>query len=697
MVRISALLFLSNSLTLVAIDAFDTGRSVLDVHEANSDSEEGDEDDLEGEEGDLDSDMDEDDGLESGLEEEDEHLSGSGKMQSQKMDISSDDDSDEHADQGESDDEIGGWGANKRAYYNTNNLDDVESDSEMDEEDKRQMEIREVRKLQAKSRQGMTDDDFGLGSNDFLRESGRTSREQRKRDLDEDAADVASTSNQKPAVQLSPEQLMAKVQKDTPETIALAGEYADVVEDLQRVTEQIQKLMEENPDHPTMGLVHLHHQTLMTYVTLLAFYFHQRAARQSNGVNGVSTDAVVERLAKLKAGLSALEGFGLGVESEEEEEGEEGEVEEEEEEEVEDTPSFLFRPPSALQRDSDDEDSASLGSLEEDELDSLVAEEKENRHVHKSKKAKSKALEEAPLAKERHTKKNAAKESLAAKSKASKGSKKALKRQNAPLAGIADLVNQEDHEELSTKKRRRINPQDIEHSDVYGEPTALTTSDSADKEAKRRSLKFHTGQIDARDARQAKALQGDVDIPYRDRERSRVAVANANANRAAKMNGAPMLSTELDGGDWGEDDSRDWQDVMDASGEARASANVGKDNDDTEYYDLIAHGRKAERRARKEQYDEQRASERIAPDDVLEDGQPRAINRTIEKNKGLSQRKPKANRNPRVKKRLRYEKAQKKLSSRGPVYKGGQSSLQGGYGGEKSGISSHVVKSRRFA
>jgi U3 small nucleolar RNA-associated protein 3 len=49
-------------------------------------------------------------------------------------------------------------------------------------------------------------------------------------------------------------------------------------------------------------------------------------------------------------------------------------------------------------------------------------------------------------------------------------------------------------------------------------------------------------------------------------------------------------------------------------------------------------------------------------------------------------------RNPRVKKRKKYEeKKKKKLSSIRAVYKGGEG--RGGYGGEKTGIKTGLVKS----
>lgn len=71
---------------------------------------------------------------------------------------------------------------------------------------------------------------------------------------------------------------------------------------------------------------------------------------------------------------------------------------------------------------------------------------------------------------------------------------------------------------------------------------------------------------------------------------------------------------------------------------------------------------------------------------------PRSLTRAILTNKGITPHRPKAVRNPRVKKRQKFEKAKKKLASQQAVYKGGLSQTGGRYGGEKSGISK-VVKS----
>jgi U3 small nucleolar RNA-associated protein 3 len=73
---------------------------------------------------------------------------------------------------------------------------------------------------------------------------------------------------------------------------------------------------------------------------------------------------------------------------------------------------------------------------------------------------------------------------------------------------------------------------------------------------------------------------------------------------------------------------------------------------------------------------------------------PRSATRQIISNKGLTPKRNKLNRNPRLKKRVKFEQAKKKISSQKAVYKGGEA--KEGYQGETTGISKSVVKSRRL-
>jgi U3 small nucleolar RNA-associated protein 3 len=75
-------------------------------------------------------------------------------------------------------------------------------------------------------------------------------------------------------------------------------------------------------------------------------------------------------------------------------------------------------------------------------------------------------------------------------------------------------------------------------------------------------------------------------------------------------------------------------------------------------------------------------------------GGQRSLTRAILKNKGLAPHRPKSVRNPRVKKRQKYEKAKQRVSSQKAIYKGGLGA--GRYEGEKSGITK-VVKSVKLS
>ncbi|KAJ1032597.1 hypothetical protein NDA16_000620 [Ustilago loliicola] len=713
-------------------DDMDVGlnnREVLGVDEAPSDE---------------DKDSDEDD-AEDGEDDDDDGYSARQGRKAKKADIvvSSDDDDDLDDDEEDEDDEDGpqlhendrGWGTNKRAYYNTNDLDAMDSDSEIDEEQARELELKEVKRLQKKSRSAMDDSDFGLGGDDADSELAKSAkdagREQRRRELDGDdntttTKTAASPKKQQvkangvseqPTDESTRRALLAKLQQTSPEAVALAGEYADMLEEFGRVDNLLKTMMAEQPNHASLEVMHVHYQTLATYITTMTFYFHLRASPEFvNDPAKLRTHPVMQRMMRLKQGLSVMEDLGLTFDPQRMP-GSNGGLSPEEMDDM-----------HMLSQGSEDDD---LGDLDDDELADLMADAdagKENAAPGKSKKggkkSKKQALQEAededvaPEPKQQKKKK-----------KADKSKKKEAKAKKAepvaPLAaGLADLDN-EPTLQVKLKKKASSNgsapsnpfaasANDTNFEDAtFGELSGLSSIDSAERAARKRSLQFHASAIESKALQRSKAAKerqsGDADIPYRDRERSRAGVEAAKAAREAKLqqqlNGGMGKDVALDGEDgWGEADEKDWRDVMgqpmaSSSSSSRRGDDGGDDDDDAaDYYDLVTSSRKRARAEAKAEYDEARNAERFAlmEDEELEDGQHHGITRQIERNKGLTPHRPKTSRNPRVKKRLKYEKAKKKLGSRQAVFKGGQATLQGGYGGEASGISTHLVKSRKL-
>ena len=111
-----------------------------------------------------------------------------------------------------------------------------------------------------------------------------------------------------------------------------------------------------------------------------------------------------------------------------------------------------------------------------------------------------------------------------------------------------------------------------------------------------------------------------------------------------------------------------------------------------EYYDKVMERSKQKKEKRKAIANA--AGREMQADEVLRAGDKRGITYVIEKNKGLTPRRKKEVRNPRVKKRKKFDEKQKKLGSIRQVYRGGEG--RGGYGGELTGIKANMVKSTKL-
>lgn len=217
----------------------------------------------------------------------------------------------------------------------------------------------------------------------------------------------------------------------------------------------------------------------------------------------------------------------------------------------------------------------------------------------------------------------------------------------------------------STKRKDRLNVDAL-----------LAEVDAQDKRARRKSLRFHASQIDQTRHRrdQAAKLAGDTDLPYRERQKERA----AREHRAAVQRGGAR----------GEDlDGEEADDAELRRGEAMR-------NESLAYYDSVAQAGKQAKREKKRDHDGTRDALKehgYSMEEIATHGK-RALNRQIEKNKGLMPSRGKDQRNPRVKKRKKFAKAQKKLATRKPLVKADR----GAYHGELSGISSRTIKSVAF-
>ncbi|PIA14876.1 hypothetical protein COEREDRAFT_82470 [Coemansia reversa NRRL 1564] len=179
-------------------------------------------------------------------------------------------------------------------------------------------------------------------------------------------------------------------------------------------------------------------------------------------------------------------------------------------------------------------------------------------------------------------------------------------------------------------------------------------------------------------------MSGDTDVPYKHRhseplrlDDKAAAVARAQTNKHGD---------DLDLG----------MDLDSDPGEVPGPQPMDSDANADDYYSELVRSKaqaKAEKDARKEAQWRQVVEANVAEEAPTEADAKRSVNYQILKNKGMVPRRTKEQRNPRVKRRKRYEKAQKKLNSSVTQVR----ALEGNYGGEATGIKSGLARSTRFA
>lgn len=263
--------------------------------------------------------------------------------------------------------------------------------------------------------------------------------------------------------------------------------------------------------------------------------------------------------------------------------------------------------------------------------------------------------------------------------------KRALKLAKSQAAEdtVADLYNLPLTTKRAKKQERKLSARRGAGSETdsdFGEEATLDARTAAEKAARKKSLKFYTSQIAQKANRRADAGRdagGDMDIPYRERLKDRQARLIREAERRGQKDS--KFGADLD----------DNSDDEDASAAAKAIR-----GDEDEYYDMVANQSRQKRDDKAARYAAYAAASKadrvVENEEVGEDGK-RKITYAIEKNKGLTPRRKKDVRNPRVKKRKQYDAKQKKLASMKPVWKGGEP--KGGYRAELSGINTGVIKS----
>ena len=537
------------------------------------------------------------------------------------------------------DEDAGGWGNSRRDYYNAD-INETEQDA-LDEE-------AEARRLQRKQLEGMTEADFGFDEAEWL-------------EAEEEEAEEAGTKGHvvtriQPRIHITSEttaeERMDILKTRYPEFEPLAREFVELqerYEELKKSCEsngaaQINQESNGNDVEQHMPINGLKYRTLAAYLAALTMYFFllTSTARDDKDTptcmppEAIQDHSIMSTLIECRDLWARVKDLS----------------------EPKDTDVTVNGHSNGVKP-----------RLEENV--SMITEEEPREPIVSSKKPKAK--------------KSRAQKSLEAQIAEAEAQRRI--RLEEAEASLADLSNLTASTKNDKATRRPPKEADESGSDI-GEPTMLTAAELADKARQKKSLRFYTSQIAQKSNKRTAAGRdagGDDDLPYREKWRERQARLQAEAEKRGKKMALPGQDLG-EGSDSGEE----------ISNAARKRQAAGHDiGDDENYYDFIAaqsQKKKADKAARAPEASAG-GVQRIVDGEVGEDGK-RAISYAIEKNKGLTPKRKKDVRNPRVKKRNKFEAKKKKLGSIKPVWKGGEG--RGGYGGELTGIKSGLIKGVRL-
>jgi U3 small nucleolar RNA-associated protein 3 len=535
-----------------------------------------------------------------------------------------------------------GWGPSKNDYYNADAI-ETEQDA-LDEE-------AEARRIQQKQLQSMSEADFAFDAEEWLGEDNDNAVH------DDDAGDVVTEVLPQLSItdDMGAEERLKLLKTRYPEFDYMAKEFLDLQplhDELAlaaSASETLLRLRKGHNNHikdssaskrPPMAV--FKYQAIAAYLAAIAMYFAlltstsdaDGSAQIAKSPLELRDHPVMESLVQCRQLWSKVKGIN--------------------------TADPMVDHSGELSSIEEEDDSADEAITNGNTIKDMTTEKKSR----KPKKSKAQRAAEA------------------AQAEASARRAEKIRQTEEELAALASLTDRSARRKSSKPKpsKSAVDTGNAEDSD-FGDETELTAHELAEKAKKKKSLRFYTSQIAQKAIKRGAAGRdqgGDADIPHRERFRDRQLRLQAEAEKRGTMRKGP--GDEL-GDDSDEEDHRQAQELRGKEG-----------GSDDEYYNLVVKQKKSDK-------DELAAARALAAreggrvvetEQIGADGK-RKITYQIQKNKGLTPHRKKEVRNPRVKKRMAYDAAKKKLKSQKAVYSGGEG--RGGYKGELTGIKPGLVKS----
>ena len=584
-------------------------------------------------------------------------------------------DEEESAPEDEEDVDVMAWGNRRDMYYD----DDAEDDEDLaDEEEQEALRLQRER-LEEMDEGDFLDDSFAANIKKSGSKSGlqidenrdratvdKVNEELEKIDLKRSNSKVDAETIARDFSRMSKDELMQRIATESPELLDLLHEFKSKTKELhERVIPVLERV--KSGDHPTdkgVSLLELKNQLLMSYLLNISFYLYMRASGKP-----VHDHPVIEKLVELRLYLEKIKPIEQKLKYQVDKlvkaavTGQAGEEQ--------DALNFKPNVDQLISKDADEAEDAMDGQDNKDdgvyrppkiapvrfgeddtaELRRRKAADRQRRHAANSRLMKDLIEEMGDTPEEVRDAGNMlesnrtndhqweerirAEEESMVRLPVSRADKKKMRQQSKLANELADLDDFGDYsvlDGLATEQEQH----DALRKQTLRSIIGKSVSAGGESGGKRR-------------------VGGDDDVPYKEKK-ARLETRGEDYN------------THLD------------------------EQPQGPVESDDEYYKEVTAGQTYRREAKEAAH-----SGRFEPmydedEGALGDDGKRQINYQIMKNKGLTPKRAKENRNPRVKRRKKYEKSMTKLKS----FKSVMKDQNKPYAGEETGIKKNLARSVRF-
>jgi len=574
------------------------------------------------------------------------------------------------------------WGKRRDTYYNA---DDADADDEIAKE-----EEYEALRLQKERMEQLDEEDF-LDDSFAAQLSGKSGvdvdlDEEEESEEDEEQLEIANKNLKANISKMSKDEQLSIIFNQTPEMLELIEDYKEKLSELKGKIIPILSMIEKDEirsslEKKAVKYLKFKYQLIVSYLTNISFYL---VLRSSTSANKIKEHPVISTLVDIKLILDKIEKEVEGKEEEKKKKKKKSQpkektiiakmIEELERQVTEgrpedDSEEISKKLLAEVHEEFSNDDEQEIGGEEEEELDDIDEEEPLSSILSESNKKKKKGEKHVQISEEvqEYSDSDYEERFISLKSENTKKSKKNKKEKKS-----------EDFNEA------KVNEDDDEF-------------DEGDK--KKNSLRFHASNVNKSLSKlSGKKSTGDLDVPYKRKDKKEISEEVKKSRESA------------DADIFDDTDDLDLNDGLDLNSNLRSNKRPREedeeidndyvddfDDEDLQYYENVSNAAKEKKRVKEENFrkiKQELLEESMIDENDLAPGEKRHINKTIEKNRGLTPHRKKEKKNPRVKHRKNYEKAMIKLKSfrRVAVNKNDV----GPYAGETTGIKTKLSRSVRF-